>query len=64
MGRIIRWSFLILLLAGGIWGYFFLQAAGTFLTLEPKVVGVCKAVTGGGIVGVEDLTIDPETKLA
>jgi arylesterase/paraoxonase len=24
----------------------------------------CRAVTGGGIVGVEDLTIDPETKLA
>jgi len=64
MGRIIRWSFLILLIAAGIWGYFFLQAAGVFLTLEPKVAGLCKAVTGGGIVGVEDLTIDPETKLA
>ena len=50
MGRIIRWSFLILLIAAGIWGYFFLQAAGTFLTLEPKVVGACKTVTGGGIV--------------
>jgi len=50
MGRIIRWSLPILLIAAGIWGYFFLQAAGTFLTLEPKVVGACKTVTGGGIV--------------
>lgn len=62
MGRIIGWLFLILLVAVGIWGYFFLQAAGVFLTLEPKVAGTCKAVTG--VVGVEDLTIDPETKLA
>ncbi len=62
MGRIIGWLFLILLVAAGIWGYFFLQAAGYFLTIEPKVAGTCKAVTG--VVGVEDLTIDPETKIA
>jgi arylesterase/paraoxonase len=62
MGRIIGWLFLALLIAAGIWGYFFLQAAGYFLTIEPKVAGVCKPVTG--VVGVEDLTIDPETKVA
>jgi len=40
MGRIIGWLFLILLIAAGAWGYFFLQATGAFLTLEPKAVGV------------------------
>jgi len=62
MGRIIRWTLLLLLIAVGIWGYFFLNAAGVFLKIELKVAGVCKPVTG--VVGVEDLTIDPETKLA
>jgi arylesterase/paraoxonase len=63
VGRILGWLFLILLIAAGVWVYFFLQAAGVFLDLKPVTVGVCKQVTGG-IVGVEDLTIDPETKLA
>ncbi|MCE9522964.1 MAG: SMP-30/gluconolactonase/LRE family protein, partial [Alphaproteobacteria bacterium] len=62
MGSFIRWTLLLLLSAAGVWGYFFLDAAGVFLTLEPKVAGTCKAVTG--VVGVEDLTIDPETKIA
>lgn len=63
MGRILGWLFLILLIAAGIWVYFFLQAAGVFLDLKPVSVGACKQVTGG-VVGVEDLTIDPDTKLA
>ncbi len=62
MRRIIRWSLLILLIAAGGWAYFFLDAAGVFLKLEPKTAGVCKPVTG--VVGAEDVTIDPETKLA
>jgi arylesterase/paraoxonase len=63
MGRILGWLFLILLIAGGIWVYFFLQAAGVFLDLKPVSLA-CRQVSGGGIAGVEDLTIDPETKLA
>jgi arylesterase/paraoxonase len=62
MGRIIRWTLLLLLIAVGVWGYFFLNAAGVFLTIEPKVAGVCKQVTG--VVGVEDIAIDAETKVA
>jgi arylesterase/paraoxonase len=64
MLRFIGWLFLLLLVAAGVWGYFFLEAAGVFLKLEPKSVGVCTPVTAGGVVGIEDLTIDPETKLA
>jgi arylesterase/paraoxonase len=63
MGRILGWLFLILLIAGGIWVYFFLQAAGVFLDLKPVSLA-CRQVSGGGIAGVEDLTVDPETKLA
>lgn len=62
MGRVVRWVLLLLLIAVGVWGYFFLNAAGVFLKIEPKVAGVCKQVTG--VVGVEDLAIDAETKLA
>jgi len=60
MGRLIL---LALLVAIGVWVYFFLEAAGVFLDIKPKGLA-CKQVTSGGIVGVEDLTIDPETKLA
>lgn len=63
MLRILGWLLLILLIAVGVWGFFFLRAAGTFLELKPVPLA-CRTVTGGGIVGVEDLTIDPETKLA
>lgn len=62
MGRIFGALFLVVLIALGAWVYFFLQAAGAFTTIAPKVAGACKAVTG--VVGVEDLTIDPQTKMA
>lgn len=58
MGRLIL---LILLVAVGVWVYFFLEAAGVFLNIEPKALA-CKPITG--IVGVEDLTIDQEAKVA
>ena len=62
MFRILGWLLLVVLIAVGVWAYFFAQAAGLFLDLKPVPLA-CRAVTGGGIVGVEDLTIDPETKL-
>lgn len=61
MFRLIGWLLLILLIAGGVWGYFFLVDAGAFRTLEARAVGTCKTVSGPGVVGVEDLTVDPET---
>lgn len=64
MGRVLGWLFLILLIAVGAWLYFFLNAAGVFLDLKPVSAGACKQVASGGIAGVEDVTIDPETKLA
>ena len=64
MGRIIGWLCFVLLLAIAVWLYFFVQAAGLLLALEPKEAGKCRAVSGGGVVGVEDVTIDPETRLA
>ncbi len=64
MGRIILWLFLALLIGGGVWVYFFLVDAGVFLDIEPKTAGACRQVTSGGIVGVEDIAIDPETKVA
>jgi arylesterase/paraoxonase len=63
MFRILGWLLLVVLIAVGVWAYFFAQAAGLFLDLKPVPLA-CRTVTGGGIVGVEDLTIDPETKLA
>lgn len=63
MFRILGWLLLVVLTGVGIWAYFFAQAAGVFLDLKPVPLA-CRAVTGGGVVGVEDLTIDPETKLA
>ncbi len=63
MFRILGWLLLVVVIAVGVWAYFFAQAAGLFLDLKPVPLA-CRTVTGGGIVGVEDLTIDPETKLA
>ncbi len=64
MKRALRRVALIVLFAVLVWGAFFLRASGVFLTLEPKAAGVCTTVSDGGIVGVEDLTIDPETHFA
>ncbi len=64
MGRVLLWLFLALLLAAGGWVYFFLVDAGVFLDLKPTSVGVCRQVTAGGVVGVEDIAIDHETKIA
>jgi arylesterase/paraoxonase len=60
----VRYIFLILLIAAGIWGYFFLQAAGYFRTMEAKFDGTCKPVTANGFAGPEDITIDTETNIA
>ena len=59
-----RYIFLILLIAAGVWVYFFLQAAGYFRTMEAKFDGTCKPVTAAGFVGPEDITIDAETGTA
>lgn len=64
MGRIFVWLGLAALIGAGVWIYFFLQAAGVFTTIAPKSAGACRAVTGGGVVGAEDVTIDPETSIA
>lgn len=64
MGRVLLWLFLTLLVGAGVWVYFFLVDAGVFLDLRTKSVGVCRTVTSGGVVGVEDLAIDPDTKIA
>jgi len=64
MSRVIMWIFLLLVAAIGVWGYFFLVAAGVFLDIPEKSVGQCSQVTGGGIAGVEDLAIDSETGTA
>lgn len=64
MKRTLRRVALIVLFAVLVWGVFFLKASGVFLTLEPKAAGVCTTLSDGGIVGVEDLTIDPETHFA
>ena len=64
MGRFLLWLFLALLVAAGAWVYFFLVDAGVFLDLKPVSVGVCRQVTAGGVVGIEDIAIDPETKIA
>jgi arylesterase/paraoxonase len=53
-----------LLAAVGVWGYGFLSAAGVFAEIEPRAVGACRPVTAGGIAGVEDIAIDPETRIA
>jgi arylesterase/paraoxonase len=59
-----RFLLLIILIVVGVWVYFFLQAAGYFLTLEAKFDGTCKPVTAAGFAGPEDLTIDAETNTA
>jgi arylesterase/paraoxonase len=60
----IRFIIVLLLIAAGVWVYFFLQDAGYFRTLEAKFDGTCKPVTAQGFAGPEDLTIDPETNTA
>ena len=60
----VRFILLVLLIAAGVWVYFFLQAAGYFRTLEAKFDGTCKPVTAAGLVGTEDITIDAETNTA
>lgn len=62
--RFIGRLFLVLLVAVGIWGYFFLQAAGVFLDIPVTSPGVCTPINTGGVVGVEDIAIDREAKLA
>lgn len=62
MGRILGGVLLVVLIAAGAWIYFFLQAAGVFTTIAPKPLGACRTVTG--VVGVEDLTIDPDNGIA
>ena len=62
MGRFLLWLFLALLIGAGAWVYYFLVDAGVFLDLKPTTVGACRQV--GGVVGVEDIAIDPETKIA
>jgi len=55
----------LLLVAGvGLWGHGFLTAGGVFEDIAPVSVGSCRPVTGGGIAGVEDIAIDPETRVA
>jgi arylesterase/paraoxonase len=52
------------LAAVGAWTWSFLSAAGIFLDVPAKSVGVCRSISGGGIAGIEDLAIDPETRVA
>ena len=60
----VRYILLVLLIAAGVWVYFFLQAAGYFRTLEAKFDGTCKPVTAQGFAGPEDITIDAQTNTA
>lgn len=52
------------LVLAGAWIWSFLSAAGVFLDIPHKSAGTCRAVSGGGIAGIEDLAIDPETRVA
>ncbi len=60
----VRFILFVLLIAAGVWVYFFLQAAGYFRTLEAKFDGTCKPVMAAGFAGPEDITIDAETNTA
>lgn len=60
----LRFAVLAVLAGIAIWVFFFLQAAGVFFDSPPVSVGACRAVTGGGIAGVEDLAIDHSTRIA
>jgi arylesterase/paraoxonase len=62
MGRIILGVVAVVLIAAGAWIAFFLRDAGVFDTVAATSPGECRAVEG--VVGVEDITIDPETGLA
>lgn len=55
----------LLLLAGvGFWAYGFLTAGGVFEDIAPVSLASCRPVTGGGIAGVEDIAVDPESRVA
>lgn len=60
----LRFAVLALLMGVAVWVFFFLQAAGVFYDRPAVSVGSCRAVTGGGIAGVEDLAIDRSTGIA
>lgn len=62
MGRVFGFALLALVAALGVWIYLFLAAAGAFTTIAPKRAGDCRTITG--VVGVEDLTIDPDSGVA
>jgi len=64
MGRFLGVSLLLLLAGVGVWAYGFLSAGGVFLEVAPVTVGSCRPVTGVGVAGVEDIAIDPETRVA
>ena len=64
MSRFLGLALLLLVAGFGVWAYGFLSAAGVFLEVAPVTVGSCRPVTGGGIAGVEDIAIDPETRVA
>jgi arylesterase/paraoxonase len=53
---------LVLVLGIGAFTYRTLRDAGAFITLEPHVDGVCEHVPG--VVGSEDVTIHPRTRIA
>ena len=52
------------LVAAGAWTWSFLTAAGVFVDIPAKSAGACRAISGGGVAGIEDLAIDPETRVA
>ena len=64
MSRFLGVAGLLVLAGVGLWGYGFLTAGGVFEDFAPVSVGSCRLVTGGGIAGVEDIVIDPETRVA
>lgn len=62
MLRFLGWLLVFVLVVAGIWGYFFLEAAGVFLTIPARQMGMCTPVTG--VVGVEDIAIDRVGQIA
>lgn len=62
MGRLIGFLFLILLVAFGVWAFFLARDGGVFRTFDVASTGTCKQVSG--VVGVEDIAIDRESKIA
>jgi len=58
----VLWIVLVLMLAAVGWGGHLLWSAGQFKTIEPHFDGTCRLVRG--VVGAEDITIHPGTKVA